>query len=178
MRCDSVGHPVRWSRIVIFIFPYNRCPLPNKPPCPSRGDKRAHFERALCSSSHLCIAWPFLGLVIAHFNSLSVEAIERRGGKEGMEGGHEVVKAKKSGREQSARLKSVPYVCPLLSPLPVCSQNVQFDPFRSVSVHFGPFRSVSVQFGPVWAAAGESWGVGWGRGGVGERGFCKGKEYH
>ena len=30
----------------------------------------------------------------AHFNSLSVEAIERRGGKEGMEGRHEAVKAK------------------------------------------------------------------------------------
>ena len=45
-------------------------------------------------------------------------------------------------------------------------QTVQFNPFRSVSVQFGPFR----------AASGESWGVGWGRSGVGERGFCKGKE--
>ena len=31
---------------------------------------RAPFERALCSSWHLCIAWRFLGLVNAHFNSL------------------------------------------------------------------------------------------------------------
>ena len=46
----------------------------------SRGKKPAPFERALCSSWYLCIAWPFLGLVIAHFNPLSVEAIERRGG--------------------------------------------------------------------------------------------------
>ena len=30
----------------------------------------------------------------AYFNSLSVEAIERRGGEEGMEGRREVVKAK------------------------------------------------------------------------------------
>ena len=37
-----------------------------------------------------------LGLAIAHFNSLSKEAIQRRGGgaKEGMEGRREVVKAK------------------------------------------------------------------------------------
>ena len=33
-----------------------------------RGDKCAPFERALCSSWHLCIAGPFLALVIAHFN--------------------------------------------------------------------------------------------------------------
>ena len=45
----------------------------------------------------------------------------------------------------------------------------------SISIHFGPFR---VRFGPIRSASGESWGVGWGRGGVGERGFCKGKEYH
>ena len=39
-------------------------------------------------------------------NSLSKEAIERKGRKEGMEGRREVAKAQKSGREQSARLKS------------------------------------------------------------------------
>ena len=39
---------------------------------------------------------------------------------------------------------------------------------------FGPFWSVSVQFGPFRASSGESWGAGWGRGGVWERGFCKG----
>ena len=44
--------------------------------------------------------------MIGHFNSLSVEAIKRTGGKDGMEGRRELVKAKKSGREQSARLKS------------------------------------------------------------------------
>ena len=48
----------------------------------SRGDKRAPFEHALCSSWHLCIAGPFLGLVIAHFASLSVQAIQRRAGAE------------------------------------------------------------------------------------------------
>ena len=32
--------------------------------------------------------------MIAHFSALSKEAIERRGGKEGMEGRREVVKAK------------------------------------------------------------------------------------
>ena len=36
---------------------------------------------ALCSSWHLCIAWPFLELLIAHFHSLSAVAIERRGGE-------------------------------------------------------------------------------------------------
>ena len=46
----------------------------------SRGDRRAPFERALCSSWYLCIAWPFLGLVIAHFNSLGAQAKERKGG--------------------------------------------------------------------------------------------------
>ena len=45
-------------------------------------------------------------------------------------------------------------------------------------VHFGPFQSNSVQFGPFRAVSGESWGVGWGRGGIRETGFCKGKEDH
>ena len=44
--------------------------------------------------------------------------------------------------------------------------------FGSVWLRSGPFGSVSglfrVRFG----------GVGWDRGGIGERGFCKGKEYH
>ena len=49
---------------------------------------------------------------------------------------------------------------------------------------FGQFR---LHFGSVWLRFGSvsgpfSWGpfrgVGWGRGGVGERGFCKGKDYH
>ena len=46
----------------------------------------------------------------------------------------------------------------------------------SNSIHFGPFR---VRFGPIRSVSGGfllSWSVGWGRGGVGERGFCKGKE--
>ena len=52
------------------------------------GDKRAPFERALCSSWYPCIAWPFLGLALAHFDSLSVEAIERGGeGKKAWKGG-------------------------------------------------------------------------------------------
>ena len=41
-----------------------------------------HFFHA----GYLCIAVPFLRLVRAHFNALSVEAIERSGGKRGMEG--------------------------------------------------------------------------------------------
>ena len=49
---------------------------------------------------------------------------------------------------------------------------------RYNSINFGPFRPVSVQFGPFRAASGDSWGVGWGRGGVGERAFCKRQEYH
>ena len=44
--------------------------------------------------------------MIAQSNSLSKEAIERREGREGMEGRGEVVKAKNLGREQSACLKS------------------------------------------------------------------------
>ena len=52
-----------------------------------------------------------------------------------------------------------------------------------------PFGSVWLRFGSVWlrlapfrvcfgSVSGPFRGVGWGRGGVGERGFCKGKEYH
>ena len=44
--------------------------------------------------------------------------------------------------------------------------------FSSVRLHLAPFRD---RFGSV---SGRFRGVGWGRGGVGERGFCKGKEYH
>ena len=52
-------------------------------------------------------------------------------------------------------------------------------PKRLISVHFG---SVWLRFGSVWLCLapfrvrfGSFW---WGRGGVGEKGFCKGKEYH
>ena len=52
-------------------------------------------------------------------------------------------------------------------------------PESLISVHFG---SVSVCFGSVWLRSApfrvRFGSVGWGRGGVGERGFCKGKEYH
>ena len=60
-------------------------------------------------------------------------------------------------------------------------------PKSLISVHFG---SVWLRFGSVWlrsgpfrvcfgSVSGPFGGVGWwGRGGVGERGFCKGKEYH
>ena len=44
-----------------------------------------------------------------------------------------------------------------------------------ISVHFG---SVWLRSGPFGSVSGPFRGVGWGRGGVRERGFCKGKEYH
>ena len=49
-------------------------------------------------------------------------------------------------------------------------------------LNFGPFPLRVAPFGSVWlrfgSVSGPFRGVGWGRGGVGERGFCKGKEYH
>ena len=56
-----------------------------------------------------------------------------------------------------------------------------------ISVHFGSVWLRSGPFGSVWldpfrvcfgSVSGPFRRVGWGRGGVGERGFCKGKEYH
>ena len=55
-----------------------------------------------------------------------------------------------------------------------------------ISVNFGSVWLRSAPFGSVWLRFGSVpgpfrvrfGGVGWGRGGVGERGFCKGKEYH
>ena len=55
-----------------------------------------------------------------------------------------------------------------------------------ISVHFGSIWLRSGLFGSVWLRFGSLsgpfrvrfGGVGWGRGGVGERGYCKGKEYH
>ena len=55
-----------------------------------------------------------------------------------------------------------------------------------ISVHFGSVWLRSAPFGSVWLRFGSVpgpfrvcfGGAGWGRGGVGERGFCKGKEYH
>ena len=52
-----------------------------------------------------------------------------------------------------------------------------------ISVHFGPVWLRSALFGSVWLRFGSVPGpfrvrfgsIGWGRGGVGERGFCKGK---
>ena len=84
----------------------------------SNGDKRAPFEHALCSSWHLRIAWPFLGLVIAHSNLLSVEAIERAG--KGMEGRRDVVKAKNLA-ENKVHVWKV-HVCPLLNLTYHCGQ--------------------------------------------------------
>ena len=50
-------------------------------------------------------------------------------------------------------------------------------PLGSVRVHLAPFG-----LAPFWvgygSVSGPFRGVGWGRGGVRERGFCKGKEYH
>ena len=68
----------------------------------------APFKRALCSSWCLCIAWPFLGLVTAHFNSLCAQAIERMWGGGRRTHGREAWGGwgQNSGREQSASLKS------------------------------------------------------------------------
>ena len=46
---------------------------------------------------------------------------------------------------------------------------------RAISVRFGPFRSGSVRFGRILASLGVLDGVG---AGVGERGFCKGRDCH
>ena len=61
--------------------------------------------------------------------------------------------------------------------------------FPAVLGLFGPFRLRLAPCGSVWlrlapfrvcfgSISGPFRGVGWGRGGVGERGFCKGKECH
>ena len=57
-------------------------------------------------------------------------------------------------------------------PSPPYPDNPPPTPESSILVRFGPFW---VRFGCI---SGPSWGVGSGRGGVVERGFCKGKEYH
>ena len=71
-------------------------------------------------------------------------------------------------------------------PLPIPT-NPPGRPTREglISVHFGSVWLRSAPFGSVWLRFGSVpgpfrvcfGGVGWGRGGVGERGFCKGKEY-
>ena len=71
------------------------------------------------------------------------------------------------------------------APPPIPTNPRPPHPERLISVHFG---SVSVRFGFIWlrlpmapfrvcsgSVSGPFRGVGWGRGGVGERGFCKGK---
>ena len=58
---------------------------------------------------------------------------------------------------------------PRQPPRPSHPQKLDFGPFW---LRLAPFR---VCFGSV---SGPFWGVGWGQVGVGERGFCKGKEYH
>ena len=72
-------------------------------------------------------------------------------------------------------------------PLPIPT-NPPGRPTREglISVHFGSVWLRSAPFGSVWLCFGSVpgpfrvrfGGVGLGRGGVGERGFCKGKEYH
>ena len=72
-------------------------------------------------------------------------------------------------------------------PLPIPT-NPPGRPTREglILVHFGSVWLRSAPFGSVWLRFGSVpgpfrvrfGGVGWGRGGVGERGFCKGKEYH
>ena len=60
------------------------------------------------------------------------------------------------------------------NPRPSHPEKLDFGPFR---LHLAPFRlrSVWLRFGSV---SGPFRSAGWGGGGVGERGFCKGKEYH
>ena len=84
-----------------------------------------------------------------------------------------------------------PHLPPSLPPGRPTPQSLISVHFGSISVRFGSFR---VRLGPFrvcfWSVWGPFRGVGWGRGGgrgwgrggvgggVGERGFCKGKEYH
>ena len=66
-------------------------------------------------------------------------------------------------------------------PRPSHPRGLDVGPFW---LRLAPFRSILAPFGSVWLRFGSvsgpfrvrSGGVGWGRGGVGERGFCKGKE--
>ena len=57
-------------------------------------------------------------------------------------------------------------------PRPSHPRELDFGPFR---VHFGSFR---LRLGPFRVCFGSVWGLFGVLGGVGERGFCKGKEYH
>ena len=65
------------------------------------------------------------------------------------------------------------------TPRPSHPKKLDFGPFR---LRFGPFRSVWVRLALFRVCFGSGSapfrGVGWRRGGIGERGFCKGKEYH
>ena len=82
---------------------------------------------------------------------------------------------------------SIVFLFPLQpTPPPPRQTPARPTPKSLISVHYG---SVSVRFGSVWlrlalfqvcfgSVSGPFRGVGCGQGGVGERGFCKGKEYH
>ena len=93
-----------------------------------------------------------------------------------------------SGTSRSAQRpkKAVTFFFPYNPPPPQPRQTARPTPKSLISVHFG---SVWLRFGSIWlrlapfrlrfgSVSGPFRGVGWGRGGFGERGFCKGKEYH
>ena len=65
---------------------------------------------------------------------------------------------------------------PRQTPHPSHPEKLDFGPFR---LRLAPFRLRLAPFRVCFrSVSGPFRGVGWGWGGVGERGFCKGKEYH
>ena len=80
------------------------------------------------------------------------------------------------GRGEGAPPGTVPLQNPQVTSRKACLRNADFGPFwvrfGPVSGPLGPFR---VRFGCFGSGSGPFRGVGWGRGGVGQRAFCKGK---
>ena len=69
-----------------------------------------------------------------------------------------------------------PTPLPRQTPRPSHREKLDFSPFQ---LRFGSVRLRLARFWVCFGSiSGPFRGVGWGRGGVEERGFCKGKEYH
>ena len=86
----------------------------------------------------------------------------------------------KNAKKHSKTLQPPTPPHPDKPPRPSHPRGLDFGPFRLRLAPFGSvWRSVWLRFGSVSGLfRGRFGGVGWGRGGVGERGFCKRKEYH